>query len=54
MEERQVMTEKEIKIVKNSTLYELRLLFSSNDKQEYTKDEILKLLDQVATAKEQE
>lgn len=48
------MTEKEIKIVKNSTLYELRLLFSSGDKDTYTREEILELLDKVATAKEQE
>lgn len=48
------MTEKEMKTVKMSTLYELRLIFSSGDKEEYTKEELLELLDQIATAKDQE
>lgn len=46
--------EREIKIVKKSTLYDIRLIFSSSDKTEYTKDEILQILDDVALAKEQE
>lgn len=48
------MNEREIKIVKKSTLYDIRLIFSSSDKTEYTKDEILQILDDVALAKEQE
>lgn len=48
------MTEKEMKIVKMSTLYELRLLFAAGDKDQYTKEEIVELLDKIATAKEQE
>ncbi|MCF2555168.1 hypothetical protein [Faecalicatena contorta] len=48
------MTEKEMKTVKMSTLYELRLLFSQGDKEQYTKQEIVELLDKIATAKEQE
>ena len=47
------MTEKEMKAIKMSTIYELRLLFASGDKNEYTKEEIVELLDKIATAKEQ-
>ena len=48
------MTEKEMKTIKMSTLYELRLLFTQGQKEQYTKEEIVELLDQIATAKEQE
>lgn len=48
------MTEKEMKTVKMSTLYELRLLFTQGDKEEYSKQEIVELLDKIATAKDQE
>ena len=48
------MTDKEMQIVKMSTLYELRLFFSTGEKGEYTKQEILDLLDQIATAKDQD
>lgn len=51
--ENEEMTEKEMKSVKMSTLYELRLLFTQGDKKEYTTDEIVELLDKIATAKEQ-
>ena len=47
------MSEKEMKTVKMSTLYELRLLFAQGDKEQYTKKEIVELLDKIATAKEQ-
>ena len=47
------MTEKEMKTVKMSTLYELRLLFSQGDKEQYTREEIVELLDKIATAKDQ-
>lgn len=47
------MSEKEMKTVKMSTLYELRLLFSQGDKEQYTREEIVELLDKIATAKEQ-
>lgn len=50
----EIMTEKEMKTVKMSTLYELRLLFAQGDKDQYTKEEIVELLDKIATAKEQE
>ena len=47
------MSEKEIKTVKMSTLYELRLLFAQGDKEQYTREEIVELLDKIATAKDQ-
>ena len=48
------MTEKEMQIVKMSTIYELRLIFSQGTKKEYTTEEILELLDKIATTKDQE
>ena len=48
------MTEKERQDTKMATLYELRLLFSTGDKETYTKEEIMELLDKIALAKEQE
>ncbi len=48
------MTEREMQSVKMSTLYQLRLIFTNGEKQEYTKEEIVELLDKIAMAKEQE
>lgn len=48
------MTEREMQSVKMSTLYELRLIFTNGEKTEYTKDEIVELLDKIAMAKELE
>ena len=48
------MTEKERKDTKMATLYELRLLFTQGDKDQYTREEIVELLDKIATAKEAE
>ncbi len=50
----EVMNKDEIKIVKNSTIYEIRLMLDVDDKETYTKEEILKLLDTIARAKESE
>lgn len=47
------MTEKEMNAVKMSTLYELRLLFTQGEKKQYTTDEIVELLDKIATSKDQ-
>ena len=44
----------EIKIVKNWTIYEIRLMVDSEEKETFTKEEILKLLDAIARAKETE
>lgn len=46
------MEKEEMKVVKNSIIYEIRLLVDADDKENYTKDEILKLLDTVTRAKE--
>lgn len=48
------MTEKERQDTKMATLYELRLIFSSGDKKNYSIEEIVELLDKLAMAKEQE
>ena len=53
MEGMQDMTEKEMQSVKMSTLYELRLIFTQGEKKEYTTEEIVELLDKIATAKDQ-
>ena len=47
------MTEKEMQSVKMSTLYELRLIFTQGEKKEYNTEEIVELLDKIATAKDQ-
>lgn len=47
-----MMTEKEMNTVKMSTLYELRLIFIQGEKNEYTREEILELLDKIATTKD--
>lgn len=44
-------TESEVKRIELAILYELRLTFSESDKGEYTKEEILQLLDQIALIK---
>ncbi len=48
------MTEKERKDVKMATIYELRLLIDDDEKETFSKEELLKLLDGIARAKEQE
>ncbi len=50
----QDMTEKEMKKIEKATIYELRLTLSEGEKEEYTKQELLELLDKIAIAKEQE
>ncbi len=47
------MTEKERQDTKMATLYELRLLFTNGEKQEYSIEEIVELLDKIAMAKDQ-
>lgn len=48
------MTEKERKDTKMSTIYEIRLMVDGEEKENYTKAEILKLLDTIARAKDAE
>ena len=47
-------SEKEIKIIQQATLYDLRRLLDNGDKDTYTKEELCKLLDTIAEAKAQE
>ena len=43
--------ESETKKIEMATLYELRLMIDASEKDSYTKEEILRLIDQVAMAK---
>ncbi len=47
-------TEKDYKMIEKATLYDLRLLFSTGEKDTYTREEIVELLDKIALAKDQE
>ena len=47
-------SEKEIKIIQQATLYDLRRLLKNNGKNTYTREELCKLLDTIADAKAQE
>lgn len=47
-------TEKEIKIIQQATIYELRRLFKNGGKDTYTTEELCNLLDTIADAKDQE
>lgn len=44
----------EIKVVEKATIYDLRLIFTNGDKDTYTTQEIVELLDKIAMAKDQE
>lgn len=46
-----MLTEKEIAKIELATLYELRLIFSEGEKNEYTKEALLEMLDKIALAK---
>ena len=50
----EAMTEKERKDTKMATLYELRLIFTQGEKEQYSREEIVEMLDKIATAKESE
>ena len=47
-------TEKDYKMIEKATLYDLRLIFSTGEKDTYTRAEIVELLDKIALAKDQE
>ncbi|MCI8420379.1 MAG: hypothetical protein HFF79_07735 [Oscillospiraceae bacterium] len=47
-------TEKERKDTQKALLYDLRLIFSNGEKENYTRQEIVELLDKIALAKDQE
>jgi len=46
--------EKERKDTQKAILYDLRLIIKASEKEQYTKDELLDLLDTIAAAKDQE
>ena len=48
------MTDKEIKAVEKATIYDVRRIFTSGEKRDYTTDDIVELLDKIAEAKGQE
>lgn len=48
------MNERERKDTRTAMIYEIRLMVDADEKETYTKAEILKLLDTVARAKETE
>ena len=47
-------TEKDYKVIEKATLYDLRLIFSTGEKDTYTREEIVELLDKIALTKDQE
>lgn len=47
-------TEKERKDTQMAMIYELRLIFSGGEKDQYSREEIVELLDKIALAKGQE
>lgn len=47
------MNERERQDTKMATLYEIRLTISQSDKETYTREEILQMLDTIAMAKDQ-
>lgn len=49
-----VGSEKERKDTQKATIYDIRLIFSNGEKENYTKQEIVELLDKIAMAKDQE
>lgn len=44
------MTEKEMKEIRLATIYEMRLLFTQGEKQDYTVQEIVEIFDKMALA----
>lgn len=48
------MTEKERQDTKMATLYELRLIISQGEKETYTKNELLEMVDMIAMTKDQQ
>ena len=53
-EVKKVGTEKERKDTQKAMLYDIRLIVKGSEKETYTKEELLDLLDTIAVAKDQE
>lgn len=49
-----MLTEKDYKVIEKATIYDLRRIFVNSGKETYTLDELCKLLDTIADAKDQE
>ena len=49
-----ILTEKDYRTIEKATLYDLRLIFTNGEKETYTKEEVVELLDKIAMAKDQE
>lgn len=47
-------TEKDYKTIEKATIYDLRLIFTNGEKDTYTREEIVELLDKIAMSKDQE
>ena len=47
-------TEKDYKTIEKATLHDLRLLIKASEKEQYTKEELMDLIDTIAAAKDQE
>ncbi len=47
-------TEKELKDTQKAMLYDIPLIIKGSEKEQYTKEELLDLLDTIAAAKDQE
>ena len=48
------MNDKERKDTQKAMLYDLRLIFTNGEKNQYSTEEIVELLDKIAMAKDQE
>lgn len=48
------MAEQEVKMAQKAQLYDLRLIFTNSDKDTYSTQEIVELLDKIAIAKDQQ
>lgn len=46
-------TEKDYKVIEKAMIYDLRLIFTNGEKDTYTREEIVELLDQIAMAKDE-
>ena len=46
-------TEKDYKVIEKATIYDLRLIFTNGEKDTYTREEIVELLDQIAMEKDE-
>ena len=46
-------TEKDYKEIEKAMIYDLRLIFTNGEKDTYTREEIVELLDKIAMAKDE-